>query len=212
MVTSRNRIPCPMTDPAPAAPTTARTKPPQALKLAIDFGPLAVFLVAYWAAGLFWATGVFMAATVAAIVVSWIFTRHVPVMLLVTGAIVLVFGGLTLWLHDETFFKMKPTIIYLLFAVVLLGGLAFGKSMLAHVFDFAFKMDAAGWRKLTLRWGLFFLVMAATNEFVWRNFAEQTWVYFKIFGFTAMTFLFAMSQVPLMQAHAVEEEEASPTA
>lgn len=184
-----------------------RRKLPQGQKLAIDFGPLAVFLAAYWLADIFVATAAFMVATVTAIAASWLLVRHVPIMLLVTGAIVMVFGGLTIWLHDQTFFKMKPTIVYTLFAGTLLGGLWFGKSMLAHVFDFAFRMDDDGWRKLTFRWGLFFLAMAVLNEFVWRNFAEQTWVYFKIFGFTALTFLFAMSQVPLMQAHSIEDEE-----
>ncbi|MEJ1159910.1 septation protein A [Prosthecomicrobium sp. N25] len=190
-----------MTETAPprkALPTWA--------KMLIDFGPLVVFFVTYNRTEIFTATVVFMVATVGAAVASWVATRHVPVMLVVTLVIVLVFGGLTIYLHDERFIKVKPTIVYTLFAVVLLGGLAFGKSLLAKVFDFAFTITEEGWRKLTLRWGLFFVVMAAVNEIVWRNFAESTWVSFKLFGFPIITFLFAMSQVPLIQKHTVDDE------
>lgn len=194
----------------PSAPTPPKTMG-KGVKLAVDFGPLILFFVVYMRAEIFTATIVFMVATVVAAGVSYALTRHVPVMLVVTLVIVLVFGGLTIYLHDERFIKMKPTMVYALFAAVLLGGLVFGKALLSHVFDFAFQIDQAGWRKLTLRWGLFFIAMAILNEFVWRNFAESTWVTFKLIGFPAVTFLFAMAQMPLMMRHGLEEEGKDPS-
>jgi intracellular septation protein len=121
---------------------------------------------------------------------------------------VVVFGGLTLWLQNETFIKLKPTIIYVLFAVVLLGGLAFGKSLLGYVFDAVFKLTDEGWRKLTLRWGLFFVVLAVLNEIVWRSVSTDTWVTFKVFGFLPLTFLFALAQMPLINRSTIAEEKA----
>src|SRR5690606_2553108 len=123
---------------------------------------------------IFVATGLFMIATAVALAVSWSLTRTLPMMPLVSGVVVFVFGGLTLWLQDDVFIKMKPTIINTLFAAVLLGGLWFGKSLLGYVFDSAFNLDAEGWRKLTLRWGLFFLFLAVVNEIVWRSFSTDT--------------------------------------
>jgi intracellular septation protein len=117
---------------------------------------------------------------------------------------VLVFGTLTLWLKDETFIKMKPTIVNTLFGSILLGGLYFGKSLLGYVFDSAFKLDAQGWRKLTLRWGLFFLFLAVLNEIVWRNFSTDFWVAFKVWGTLPITLAFTMSQMPLIMRHGSE--------
>lgn len=183
---------------------------PQGIKLAIDLGPLVLFLIAYRFADIFVATLVLMVASAVAMATAYALIRRVPAMLIVTTVVVLVFGGLTIWLHDEQFIKLKPTIIYTLFAAALLGGLAFGKPLLGEVLDWAFRIDDAGWRKLTLRWGLFFLVMAGVNEFVWRSFDTSTWVSFKLFGFTGLTLLFALSQVPLIQKHTIEDE-AAPT-
>ncbi len=113
---------------------------------------------------IFIATGLFMIATAIALAASWLLTRSLPIMPLVSGVVVFVFGGLTLWLQDDVFIKMKPTIINTLFGAVLLGGLWFGKSLLGYVFDSAFSLDAEGWRKLTLRWGLFFLFLAIAQR------------------------------------------------
>jgi intracellular septation protein len=131
-----------------------------------------------------------------------------PIMPLVTAVVVLVFGGLTLVLHDELFIKVKPTIIYLLFGGVLLGGLAFGRSLLGLVFDSVFHLTEEGWRKLTLRWALFFLVMAVANELVWRTQSTNIWFDFKIFVVIPLTFLFGALQYPLLTRHAQQHPAA----
>jgi intracellular septation protein len=193
------------------------------LKLALELGPLMVFFFANtrgeWLAErfpalnalgepIFIATGLFMAATAIALTASWLLTRTLPMMPLVSGVVVFVFGGLTLWLNNDLFIKMKPTIVNALFGAVLLGGLAFGKSLLGYVFDSAFRLDAEGWRKLTLRWGLFFLFLAIVNEVVWRNFSTDAWVAFKVWGIMPITLLFTFSQMPLIMRHSLEEKPA----
>lgn len=191
-----------------------------ALKLVLELGPLMVFFFAnarsawlverFPALGefggpIFVATGLFMIATAAALTVSWLLTHSLPIMPLVSGVVVLIFGGLTLYLQDDIFIKMKPTIINALFGIVLLCGLWFGKSLLGYVFDSAFKLDAEGWRKLTLRWGLFFLFLAVVNEIVWRNFTTDQWVTFKVWGIMPITLLFTFSQMPLIMRHSLDE-------
>lgn len=184
-------------------------------KPALEIGPLLVFFATNAltgkAHGLFVATGVFMAATIVALALSWVFYRRIAIMPLVSAVVVVVFGSLTLILHDETFIKIKPTIIYTIFGGALIGGLAFGRSLLGIVFESAFDLDAEGWRKLTLRWALFFLALAVLNEWVWRSFSTDTWVAFKAFGMIPITFVFALLQMPLIQRHSVEtgDEEAS---
>ena len=207
-------------EPDPNDPERKRTNP--LLKLVLELGPLLVFFFANsrgdwiaervpFLAGLggpiFVGTACFMIATAIALAVSWVLTRTIPIMPLLSGVIVLVFGALTLWLQDETFIKVKPTIINTMFGVILLGGLAFGKSFLGYVFDSAFRLDAEGWRKLTLRWGLFFLAMAVLNEVVWRNFSTDFWIAFKVWGNMPLSIVFTILQLPLMQRHALAEEE-----
>jgi intracellular septation protein len=184
--------------------TTARPQLNPFLKLVLDLGPLALFFFANSRYGIFAATAAFMVAVVAALVVSYAITRHLPIMPVVTAVIVLVFGGLTLFLHDATFIKVKPTIIYALFGAVLLGGLAFNKPLLGVVFDSMFHLTEEGWRKLTLRWAIFFLALAVLNEIVWRNTSTNVWVDFKVFGVMPLTFLFGALQVPLLKKHAAE--------
>ena len=189
------------------------------LKFALELGPLLVFFFANsrgeqlaglfpalheFGGPLFIATGLFMASMAIALVVSWAITRTLPLMPLVSGAVVLVFGTLTLWLQDATFIKMKPTIVNALFAAILLGGLLFGKSLLGYVFDQAFRLDAEGWRKLTLRWGIFFIFLAILNEVVWRNFSTDFWVAFKVWATMPITIVFMLTQVPLIKRHAIE--------
>ena len=174
------------------------------LKLALDIGPLVLFFAANAKFGIFVATAAFMVAVVAALLVSYVTIRQWPIMPAVTAIVVLVFGTLTLVLHDDTFIKLKPTIIYTLFGGILLGGYLFDKPFLAILFDAMFHLTAEGWRKLTLRWALFFLVMAVVNEAVWRTQTTDFWVNFKLFGFVPLTFLFAALQVPLLTRYAVE--------
>lgn len=201
------------------------------LKLSLELGPLLVFFFANtkgeWLAEtfpvlnelgrpIFIATALFMAATAISLIISWLLTRTLPIMPLVSGIVVLVFGGLTLWLNNDTFIKMKPTIVNTLFGVVLLGGLFFGRSLLGYVFDSAFKLDAEGWRKLTFRWGLFFLFLAIVNEVVWRGAnamylpdiqaSDDVWVAFKVWGIMPITLLFTFSQMPLIMRHSVDDK------
>jgi intracellular septation protein len=177
------------------------------LKLALDLGPLALFFVANSRYGIFAATAVFMVAVIVALVVSYAMTRRLPIMPVVTAIIVVVFGGLTLILHDATFIKVKPTIIYGLFGVVLMGGLALNKPLLGVVFDSLFHLSDEGWRKLTLRWAIFFFALAVLNEIVWRNVSTDAWVSFKVFGVVPLTIVFGALQVPLLKRYAVEPVE-----
>ncbi|MBI5264324.1 MAG: septation protein A [Bradyrhizobium sp.] len=181
-----------------------KTQPHPLFKLATELGPLIVFFAANAKFQLFVATGAFMVAIVVAIIASYVVTRHVPIMALVTAAIVLVFGTLTLVLHDETFIKVKPTIIYGLFAAVLGGGLLFGRSFIAILFDQVFNLTPKGWRILTFRWALFFLGMAILNEIIWRTQSTDFWVAFKAFGVIPLTMGFAIAQMPLTRRYHLE--------
>ncbi|HEY2227562.1 MAG TPA: septation protein A [Xanthobacteraceae bacterium] len=176
-----------------------------ALKIVLDLGPLLVFFAANSRFGIFVATGAFMAAILIALGIAYGLTRHLPIMPLVTAMVVVVFGTLTLALHDEQFIKVKPTIIYVLFGSALLAGLVFGKSLLGVVFDSVFHLTEEGWRKLTLRWALFFLALAVLNEVVWRTQTTDVWVSFKVFGVVPLTFLFAALQYPLLTKYAAPE-------
>src|ERR1700759_1476302 len=175
-----------------------KTQPHPMFKLATELGPLLVFFVANAKFHLFVATGAFMVAIVAAMIASYVVTRHVPLMALVTGIIVLVFGTLTLVLHDETFIKIKPTIIYGLLAAVLGGGLLFGRSFIAIMFDQMFNLTPQGWRLLTLRWAMFFFATALLNEAIRRPQSTYFWSNVKVFGVTPLTMLFALTQMPLI--------------
>jgi intracellular septation protein len=177
-----------------------------ATKLLIELGPLLVFFGANAAAGIYAATAAFMVVTLIALAVAKWRYHKLPVMPLVSGAVVLVFGTLTLYLRDETFIKLKPTIVYVIFAVLLGAGLPLRKPVLELLLGPVFNLTEQGWRKLTLRWALFFVAMAVVNELVWRNFSTDTWVTFKAFGFLPITFAFALAQMPLMQRYGTEPE------
>ena len=178
------------------------------LKLALELGPLLLFFAAYSTFGVLPATGVLMVAAVVALLVMRTLTGRWPIMPLVTAAMVLVFGGLTFAFHDATFIKIKATIVYCLFGTALLGGLAFGRPLLPVVLDTMLSLTEAGWRQLTLRWGLFFFALAALNEVVWRTQSEAFWVKFKVFGFIPLTMAFALAQTPLILRHEVKPAEA----
>jgi intracellular septation protein len=186
---------------------TAKPQLNPLLKLALDLGPLVLFFFANSHYGIFVATAAFMIAVLAALAVSFVLTRHLPIMPVVTAIIVVVFGGLTLFLHDATFIKVKPTIIYALFGAVLIGGMLFNKPLLGIVFDSLFHLTDEGWRKLTWRWAIFFLVLAVLNEIVWRNTSTDMWVDFKVFGVMPLTFLFGALQMPLLKKYAAEPAE-----
>src|SRR5436309_468662 len=181
-----------------------KTQPHPLFKLATELGPLLVFFFVNAKFNLFAATGAFMVAIVAAMIASYVVTRHIPIMAIVTGIVVLVFGTLTLVLHDETFIKLKPTIVYTLFAAVLGGGLLFGRSLIAVLFDQMFNLTPQGWRILTLRWAIWFVAMAALNEIVWRTQSTDLWVAFKAFGMVPLTMLFAVAQMPLIKRYHLE--------
>ncbi|HUV32342.1 MAG TPA: septation protein A [Devosiaceae bacterium] len=195
---------------------------PQLIKLGLEIGPLVVFFLAnaYGArfiAGfglgavfpqpIFFATAVFMAAMVISLALSGLILKRVAVMPLVSGVIVMIFGGLTLWLQDETFIKMKPTIVNILFGGTLLGGLAFGKLLLKYVFGDVYRLKEAGWRVLTWRWGAFFLVLAVLNEIVWRNFSTDLWVAFKVWGIAPLTVVFSFAQLGVLGRYALTPEK-----
>ena len=177
------------------------------LKLVLDIGPLILFFAANARFGIFAATAGFMVAVLIALAVSYALTRHIEVMPIVTAIIVLIFGGLTLVLHDELFIKLKPTIIYVLFGGTLLAGLAMDKPFLSILFDQMFHLTDEGWRKLTWRWALFFFALAIANEIVWRNASTDFWVSFKLFGVVPLTFLFGALQMPLINKYSVERKE-----
>ena len=191
-----------------------KTRPHPLFKLATELGPLIIFFVANAKSNLFVATGAFMVAVIVAMIASYVVTRHVPMMAIITAVVVIVFGTLTLVLHDETFIKMKPTIVYTLFAAILGGGLLFGRSFIAIMFDQMFNLTPHGWRVLTMRWALWFLAMAVLNEIIWRTQSTDFWVAFKTFGMVPLTMLFAITQMPLVKHYhlAPVSLEASETA
>jgi intracellular septation protein len=184
--------------------TTEKPKLNPLVKLALDIGPLVLFFAAYSRFGIFVGTGALMVAVVTALLVSYTMTRRWPIMPVVTAIVALVFGGLTLALHDETFIKLKPTIIYSLFGGTLLGGYIFEKPLLAIVLDSVLHLTEEGWRKLTLRWALFFFALAVLNEVIWRTQSTDFWVNFKVFGLAPITFVFAALQYPLLMRYAAD--------
>jgi intracellular septation protein len=183
------------------------SRAPSWLKPVVDFGPLAVFLLAYETQGLLAATAALMLTTAVALVLSWIYTRKLPLVPVVTAVIVGIFGGLTLWLHDDTFIKLKPTIIYGLFAALLLGGLATGRLLLKSVMGEALPLDDLGWRQLSIRFAAFFFAMALANEVVRRVVSTDLWVLWKVPGSIVLTFLFMLAQTPLIQRHKLPEQK-----
>ncbi len=178
-------------------------------KLAIEAGPLLVFFAGNAFAGIYVGTGAFMVATVAALIAAYVLERRIAMMPLVSAVFVMFFGGLTIWFNDDTFIKLKPTLVSVLFGAVLLGGLAAGKKPLRAVLGHVMEMSDEGWRKLTLRWGVFFFFLAALNEVVWRNVTTDTWVSFKVFGLLPITMVFAIAQSALMQKYMTGDDEGS---
>jgi intracellular septation protein len=200
-------VPAPRDGNAAAAPP-AESK--QLGKLILDLAPLLLFFATYMASDIYVATAVLMVATVISMIVSRIWLGHISATLVLTTVLVVAFGALTLWLNDPRFIKMKPTMVNLLFAIALGGGLLTGRNLLRLLLGQAFRLTEEGWRKLTYRWIGFFIAMAVLNEIVWRNFSEGTWASFKVFGILPITILFAMLQVGLMQRHGLEKADDTP--
>jgi intracellular septation protein len=178
-------------------------------RLALDLGPLLVFFAGFKYLGIFGATAAFMAAVLIALAAGWMLEKKLSPMPLITAVLVIVFGGLTLYLKNDMFIKMKPTVLYAFFGVTLIGGLSFNRLFIKYVFAQAFELDETGWRQLTWRWGLFFLALAFLNEAVWRNASTATWVSFKVWGIIPLIFLFALSQTPFLLKHHIEPENSA---
>jgi intracellular septation protein len=175
------------------------------VKFVLDLGPLVAFFASYYAFGIYPATAVFMAATLIAAATSYALIRKISPLMIFSAVVVMVFGGLTLWLEDETFIKLKPTIYYVTVSGILFGGLAFGRLVIKDVMDMAMPLTDEGWRIFTVRIGLFFLMMAGLNEFVWRNFSTDTWLWLKVWGFLPLSFLFFAAQMPLLLRHEIKD-------
>ena len=174
-------------------------------KLLIDIGPLAVFFIFYTRSGLQASILPFMVATVIAVLFSYILEKKIPIMPTVGAGIVLLFGGLTIYFDNDVFFKMKPTIINVLFAIILYGGILINKPLLKYLLGAALKLEEAGWKILTQRWIGFFIALAVLNEIVWRTQSTDVWVNFKVFGILPITFIFTMTQFPLIKKYQIED-------
>lgn len=177
------------------------------LRLALELGPLVAFFIANQRAGIFAATAIFMAAMAASIAGMWLIARRIPLMPLVSGAVVMVFGALTLYFNDDTFIKLKPTIVNLMFSGALFLGLHFKRNLLPIVFDGVLQLTEDGWRQLSYRWAGFFLFLALLNEIIWRGFSTDFWVAFKVWGVMPLTFLFALLQTPLITRTSLASED-----
>jgi intracellular septation protein len=205
---------------SPSADAEWQELKPQLIKMALELGPLVVFFIVntkgedmlaawpvlnqWFSSPIIFATAVFMVAMAISLGLSWILQRKLAVMPLITGIMVLIFGGLTLAFQDSTFIKMKPTIVNTLFGVTLLGGLAFGQSLLRYVFGEVYRLAPKGWHILTLRWGVFFLFLAVLNEVVWRTQTSSVWVAFKVWATMPITIIFAAFQLPILRNYAPE--------
>jgi intracellular septation protein len=196
---------------------TDKKRLPPLLKLVLELGPLALFFFANAYADRFGyaenqriyaATALFIVATLAALAINYALVRKLPIMPMVSGVVVVVFGGLTLALQNDIFIKLKPTIVNTMFGLILLGGLYFRKPLLAIVLDSMFELTEEGWRKLTLRWALFFFALAALNEIVWRTQTTDFWVSFKVLGIMPLTIVFALAQTPLLLRYDASKKEA----
>lgn len=194
----------------------------QWVRMAIELGPLVVFFLMNAQAdrffgneeaqNIFYATGAFMVATVISLTYSQLRFRKIPTMPLVSGIFIIFFGALTLWLQDDEFIKLKPTIVNALFAAALLGAAMMGKPVMKNLFDGAFDLTDKGWMVLTVRWGLFFIFLGVINEIVWRNFSTDFWVSFKLFGVMPLTMVFGMAQIPVLTRYAPLHDESASAA
>lgn len=190
---------------------TDKKEMPQGLKLALDFAPLVAFFVAYKVGGVYWATGIIIALTIVSLIIGYAITGKIAKFPLFSGILITVMGGLTLYLQNDMFVKMKPTAANLIFAAILGGGLLSNRMFLKDLLGSAIEMSETAWRTLTWRWVVFFLALAGLNEYVWRTMSEATWVNFKVFGLMGLTMVFALANAPFMAKH-MKQDEANPSA
>lgn len=184
----------------------------QTRKTILELGPLVAFFLTNWKFGIFYGTAVFMVGTLISLIVTYMVTGKIAKFVLASAIFVGIFGGLTLYLHNDLFIKIKVTLANLIFASVLFGGLYFNRLFLKDVMGQAMELPETSWRVLTIRWGLFFLFMAILNEIVWRNFTTDQWVTFKAFGLMGMTLVFALANAPYMAKHMIEDLPKKPSA
>ena len=173
------------------------------LKIALEAGPVIAFLFTYFYIDIFWATATFMVTTVIALTISRTFFGYVPVLPLISGILVVIFGGLTLVYQEEIFIKIKPTICNLLFASILFGGLIMRSFLIKYILGEVYKLQDEGWQKLSLRWAYFFVFLAILNEIIWRNFSTEFWSSFKLWGVMPITAIFAISQMSLLKKYSL---------
>lgn len=181
------------------------------IKTFLDLFPIAIFFVAYKVFGIITATFAIIITTLISLAIIYLLEKRIAMAPLVTGVIVTIFGGLTIWFNNEMFLKLKPTIVNLIFAAILLGGYFIKKGLIKHVLGAAFNLSEENWRILSLRWGIFFLAMALLNEYVWRNYPTDIWVDFKVFGLISITMIFAITQSPFIVKHQISEENPDKT-
>ncbi len=183
------------------------------VKLAVDLGPLVVFFLGNSYFGIYYATGMFMVATFISLAISYAVERKLSPMPIVTGVVVTVFGGLTIWLADDLFIKLKPTIVNSIFASILVTGLLTGRLFLKTLLDSALQMNDEAWKAFTYRWIGFFVFLAILNEVIWRNFSTDFWVGFKLWGVFPITVVFALAQTPFLLKHQIKSpDEETPKA
>lgn len=181
-----------------------------AKRLLLDVAPLGLFFLGYRFGNMMLATALIIIATLVSLTITYVIERKIALSPLISGVLVTVFGGLTLWLNDEQFIKLKPTIVNVLLAsVLLIGAYGFKRGLLRHVLGMAFELTDAGWRLLSIRWGFFFLFLACLNEIVWRNFSTDFWVNFKVFGMMSSTIIFTLCQLNLIKRYALPENSGS---
>jgi len=182
-------------------PSTAPLVQRRLLKLALEIGPLVAFFTITNLYDIYIATACFVPMTVVSLIASWLLLKRVAMMPLISGFFVVVFGGMTLYLHNDLFIKMKPTILDSLFAAILFGGLLMGKSWLKYLFEDEIHLTDDGWRILTFRWACFFALLAVLNEIIWRNFSPAFWSGFKLYGIIPLTIIFTLSQLGLLKKY-----------
>lgn len=186
---------------------TPQKELPQGLKLALDFAPLVAFFIAYKVGGVYWATSIIIALTLVSLLVGYALTGRIAKFPLFSGILITVMGGLTLYLQNDMFVKMKPTVANLVFAALLGGGLLMNRMFLKDLLGSAIEMPKAAWATLTWRWAGFFVFLAGLNEYVWRTMTEASWVNFKVFGLMGLTLLFALANAPFMARHMPREPD-----